>query len=274
MDQTPQHPKLTNPRLHGWSRTLRDWLFPPACALCHQESEPSTSHAGGSFCHDCRQQLHAASAWYCPRCGAVVGPYSATSEGCIHCRHDRLDMQHVWSIGNYEPPLSHAISRAKQGDLALIQGLTELLWEIHGPAMIAWQPDLVIPVPVQWIDRLTRSRIPTDELALLISQRLRARLLLRALRKPRRTIPQHQLSGKERRKNIRLAHRAGWRTRFTSQRVLLVDDVLTTGSTANDCIRALQASGSGPVAVAVWGRGIGQQHTPHPQDEASSIPPI
>ncbi|MBA4032551.1 MAG: hypothetical protein C0478_16915, partial [Planctomyces sp.] len=229
--------RSSHPLLGQFGGTLSGWLFPPACALCRSPLEPSTSLNTATFCVSCTRELVERNAHYCPRCGAIVGPYSATSSGCIHCRADRLDMEHIWAIGNYEHLLSRAITGAKNGGLPLIRGLTELLWQIHGPALTAWKPDLIIPVPVQWWDRLCRSRVTTDEFAFSLSRHLGARLSLRSLRKPRKTTPQHRLSGKDRRKNIRNAHQPGWRVHLTGQRILLVDDVLTTGSTANDCIR-------------------------------------
>jgi ComF family protein len=116
--------------------------------------------------------------------------------------------------------------------------------------------DLIVPVPLHWTRRIARGYNQSALLARAIGRSTRAPVALRVLVKRRRTADQTSLDIAARRRNVRTAFavrkaRAGF---LSGLRVLLVDDVLTTGATAGACARVLREAGASRVFVAAIAR--------------------
>jgi ComF family protein len=115
-------------------------------------------------------------------------------------------------------------------------------------------PDLVVPVPMHWSRRIVRGINSAELLAESVSAQLGLPLLSRLLVRSRNTLPQFELPPRERFRNVRGAFRARVGYDLTDARVLLIDDILTTGATASDAARALRECGAAAVTVAVAAR--------------------
>lgn len=118
-------------------------------------------------------------------------------------------------------------------------------------------PELVIPVPMFWLKRLWRGTNPAESLARGVAKELRLPLASDALVCCRYTKTQGTLRADERRRNVRHAFRASWRYNLRGARILLVDDVMTTGATAQEAARMLRQAGAAAVYVAAVARGTG-----------------
>lgn len=238
----------------GWRRSAIDFLCPPSCAVCR------TSTVGSApLCPRCLRDLDWGATNFCLRCGAPVGPHLDTSAGCFHCRDDRFAFERAFAYGVYDGPLRSACLRMKHelGD-RLAHVLTDRLWERWGEALQALKVDVIVPVPAHWTTRWRRIAHPAGSIAERVGELLKAPVDLHILRKPRRTPAQASLSPTERRENLRDAFRLARGVRLHGARVLLVDDVLTTGTTADRVARVLRTGGATSVHVAVIARGIGQ----------------
>jgi ComF family protein len=111
----------------------------------------------------------------------------------------------------------------------------------------------VLPVPLHWLKRRLRGFNPAEHLAYVVSQSLEKPYAPSALRRTRWTTTQTRLHGQERFRNVRQAFAA--QERFVRDRtILLVDDVLTSGATANSCSLALKAAGARSVFVLTAAR--------------------
>jgi ComF family protein len=117
--------------------------------------------------------------------------------------------------------------------------------------------DLVVPLPMHWFRRLRRGSNPPDLVAEPIASRLHAPLARRALRFLRAIRRQSSLRPAERKINVRdsLAATRSWN--LSGAKVLLVDDVMTTGATCVEATRVLRAAGAAKVWATVIARGIG-----------------
>jgi ComF family protein len=152
----------------------------------------------------------------------------------------------------YDGQLREAVLRIKQvaGD-ALAEALGTLFarklrqrWERDGP-------QVVIPVPLHWRRRLTRGYNQAESVARGIAGELRLPLVTRAVRRVRATPKQTGVSAAERRRNVEGAFRPTTLAAVKGLRVLLVDDVLTTGATADATAAAVRTAGAAQVHVAV-----------------------
>jgi predicted amidophosphoribosyltransferase len=252
-------------RLTTGIRTLAhaavNFVYPPSCPLCGGETDQGAADVTLEpvFCSDCRNTVAPHIENSCGICGAPVGPYLDAAEGCIHCRTDNFRFERVYCLGVYDDVLKHACLRAKtpQGR-PLATALAALLWDCQGEAIQLEGIDLVVAVPRHWLRRLTAGSGAAETLAETLASRLQVEFVRPILAKVRRTPAQSTLPPYRRRSNLRRAFRVKDSRPLKGATVLLVDDVLTTGTTANEVSRALLSSGANRVFVAVPARGIGR----------------
>jgi ComF family protein len=163
----------------------------------------------------------------------------------------------VIRLGPYDGLLREVILRLKH---APGEGLAEVLgelWADHSaPRLRSLGAALVVPVPLHWWRRLTRGYNQSEVLAQALAARLGLPCRPGCLRQVRATSHQKGQSPANRRSNVRDAFRGQSRPELKGQTVLLVDDVLTTGSTAGEAARALRRAGAARVVVAVLARTV------------------
>jgi predicted amidophosphoribosyltransferase len=175
----------------------------------------------------------------------------------VHCRSDRFAFERAVSLGVYEDALRHACLVAKRpGGAPLATGLADLLWSRTGESLLKANIDLVVPVPHHWTSRVVHNHLPPVTISRVLARRLKARWHGHILAKVRRTPSQVSLSVTDRRNNLRGAFRVVGGARLLGRTILLVDDVLTTGTTAHRAATELNQAGASRVLVAVVARAI------------------
>ena len=159
------------------------------------------------------------------------------------------------SYGLYRDPLRHAILRAKyQRDLGLgeiLAGFLKTLVEEQN-----WQPDLVIPVPMSPAKLSERGYNQVDLFARPLAWSLGLPYHNRVLQRVREDTSQVKLTAENRRLNVARAFFVEWPGPVRNRQVLLVDDVATTGSTADVCAGVLLEAGADQVFVATLARSL------------------
>lgn len=183
----------------------------------------------------------------CRRCGKPLRGAPDLVFTCIPCRHRRTSFSCARAAGIYDGPLRDAIHALKFGRCqALAEPLGRLMAEVAATDS-RLRADLVVPVPLHPRRRRERgfnqAELLADEMAAYLRLPVQADLLRRA----RPTKSQIELSRGARRDNVRAAFAADGRC--GPGRVLLVDDVMSTGFTAGECARTLRAAGAREVAV-------------------------
>jgi ComF family protein len=196
----------------------------------------------------------------CLRCGwpfpGPGGTEGAVRPLCQRCREREDHFTLARAVLRYREGgiAREAILLAKHGGrISLLRHLAALLAE-EAPghlALAAW--DGLVPVPLHWGRRLRRGFNQAEILARGVGRRHHLPILRGALRRVRATPPQ-QGDADARRANLRDAFAVPNRSIVAGRRLLLVDDVFTTGATANACARVLLAAGADAVGILTLAR--------------------
>lgn len=230
-----------------------DLLFPPRCAACGAECESRLGEA--MLCAACDEELAVCEGVRCPRCANVCSTSDTTGGDCVNCRGSKLLFEEVRTIGAYHGALRRAVLKAKQSSYEALAGaLGQQLAQAIEQSPFGEPPEVVVAVPMHWLKRAWRGTNPAETAAKTIARRLQLPMASGGLRCVRRLKRQATLTPIERRKNVRGAFRVSRRARIAGRRVLLVDDVMTTGATAHEGARALLESGAAAVLIATVAR--------------------
>lgn len=236
----------------SWRRQLRqffhkslNFIFPPVCVACQQ--------VGAPLCDGCQALIVRPQEPLCPRCGrAVTQPVAA----CDQCQRHPLPLR-IRAAAFYGEPLRQVIHGFKyEGLFALSSPLAALMAE-EWPRWSA-PVDLVLPIPLHPERERERGYNQTVLLMREFCRRLNLTPDARALSRIRYTRPQVELGSRERLHNVRGAFRAD-RRKVTQKRILLLDDVCTTGATLGAAAEALLDAGAQSVSAYVLARAVGDQ---------------
>lgn len=243
------------PVVAGIFRHASRLLLPSDCAICNQ---PLTDDPTPFFCRRCWEHIRPLQGPGCPRChrpfaSASATTYSPTHE-CQDCRTRDPHYSQVWAAYAYTPPLQDAIALFKyRGKVALADSLGALLAQTV-PQNLA--TDLLMPVPLH-PNRLrhrefNQSLLLADRVSPILQRPVSYRNLVRIID----TDPQITLPRSARLRNLRKAFALRAPQDVVGKRILLVDDVFTTGTTVNECARVLLEAGALEVAVLALARSV------------------
>jgi ComF family protein len=239
--------------MHAWALAALDLIFPAVCPVC-----ASTLAEGrrDPLCGTCWTAIPRLLPPCCARCGAglslTVPPAPGVLQMCGRCRTEPPAWDWARAGAVYEGPVRQAIHALKfEGRAALARPLAALLLEPWGTEL-ADRVDALVPVPLARARERQRGFNPATLLAEHLAAGLGVPVRPHWLVRVRPTESQSELGAAERRANVRGAFRA--RSAVAGLDVIVVDDVLTTGATAAECVRALRAAGARRVGVLTVAR--------------------
>jgi len=240
----------------GWRGAATDLLFPPVCNFCGDGLEASDGQP--ILCVPCVERMRPKSNFLCPRCATPCPEIPAPDGFCPHCRGMKFAFAAVRTVGLYEGDLRLAVLQSKHHQheslaMALGRQLAEVVRAQPFPVPIA----LVAPVPMHWLKRLYRGTNPSETLATSLAAALRLPLASDLIRCRRIMKKQSTLRPGERFQNVRRAYAAHWNYNIRGAAILLVDDVITTGASADAISKAFRRAGAAEVYVAAVARGTG-----------------
>ncbi len=244
---------FATPSFTGLARQALRFLIPVDCAACGLALGDDPVPL---FCARCWATIAPLTQPRCARCDRpFVSPVAtefSPDHHCQTCLERPPSYTKAWTLYPYLPPLQDAIRLLKYNARpSLAEPLARLMLAALPPSLSI---DLIMPVPLH--PRRLREREFNQ--ALLLADRLRAALhapvvytnLVRVLPAAAQT----SLSRKERLRNLRGAFAVRTPAEVAGKRIVLVDDVFTTGATVNECAKTLRKSGSGDVFVLTLAR--------------------
>jgi len=240
--------------MRAWALAALDLVFPALCPACEAPLGPGRRDP---LCGACWSGIERLEPPVCDRCGVPLGAgasretRSADSTTCPGCRADPPEFDGARGAGLYAGPLRHALHALKfRGKRSLARPLAELVREQCAAALRGGEA--LVPVPLartRLSERgFNQAELIADRLGALLGLPVRRRWLVRV----RETAPQTELSAADRATNVEGAFAAS--SSVAGRRVIVVDDVLTTGATCRECARALRAAGARRIDVVTVAR--------------------
>src|SRR4051812_26351201 len=239
------------------ARLALDIALPTLCVACREPVD------GEGVCAECWARLSFIAPPFCPRLGIPFvydpGPGLLSMEAIA----DPPAYQRARAAVRYDDvarTLVHALKYQDRTDLAPAMGR----WMARAGRELLEQADMLIPVPLHWRRGWRRRYNQSGALAAVIGRQSGVKLTVEALRRVRPTEQQIGLSRSERASNVQGAFKvAGDRqSEIQGRRVILVDDVLTSGATADACARALLRAKAAQVDVLVFARVVDAHRAP------------
>lgn len=238
----------------GWLNRGLALLYPEVCQLCH--AEPATPREG-FVGRQCWSQVRFIRPPYCDRCGLPFAGDITQAFICSNCHEVKLHFTCARSAVAAKGVVLEVIHRFKYGRALWFENfLADLLVREAAPALREKSWDLLVPVPLH--PRKQRER-EFNQSALLTQHLSRATKIPceeGLLRRTKPTETQTHLNRDQRTANMRSAFAVRPGACLNGSRIVLVDDVLTTGATTNDCARALRQAGAAEVCVWTVARGL------------------
>lgn len=247
-------PTIRN-QLFGRLRQALRFFVPVECLTCGRWL---TNDPVPFFCRPCWELIVPMKEPSCACCGQPFVSPAATSftpdHLCQHCLKRRPAFRRAWTCYPYRPPLQEAICAFKYGGkVGLAKPLARLMIEAL-PRTV--ESDLIMPVPLHparlRAREFNQSLLLADRLGHYVEKPVSASDLVRVLA----TDPQTTLSRPERLRNLRHAFSVPEPERVAGRRILLVDDVFTTGTTLNECAKALLSAGAESVDALTLARTV------------------
>ncbi len=245
-------------------------IFPPKCLICSAYYYNSWQASGGSdasysisdvtdpyFCESCRKGLTPIASPFCSRCGLPFVSREGDDHTCSECLLEKKYFRKARAFGVYDGSLMEAIHLLKyRKKSSLSRPLSALtretffqFWDVDGI-------DLLVSVPLH-VKRLRERGF--NQAHLLIARWAKQEGIPfdgLTLSRSRWTEPQTTLSRTERQKNIKGAFSLRHPEKIKGRKILIVDDVYTTGATVNECARVLIKAGAEFVDVLTLARGV------------------
>lgn len=235
-------------RLKEIHEQLLDLVFPPRCAVCD-----ATVREKGEICPECASELKRIRDPRCCRCGKAL---EEETEYCQDCR----ERKHAYDRGTalYEYScIRESLHRFKNGGRAEYAAFFGREMALHlGEELLGWQPDALIPVPLYAPKERRRGYNQAEVLAGELGRRLHIPVKNRLVERIRPTRPMKKLGLRERQINLKNAfHIAPDVVKL--KRVILVDDIYTTGATIDAIAAGLKRRGVSEVYFAALSIGSG-----------------
>lgn len=245
-------------------RKFISFVYQPACCFCNDpiatpDLDFASSEIQSIVCSDCYSDVVLSQLDRCYFCGTEIHPLNPFGSRCKACRSWNSKFERVFAIGKYRDRLKETIIEIKRNsDETRAFQLGKLLGELADKFEIMDEIEVVVPVPSYWQRRWSRNGM---HVAGVVSEgfcRVTGRQKLpNCLKCIRNTKKQSKLRPNQRIQNVRNAFKINPKYSVKNKAILLLDDVMTSGATVNECTKVLLEAGAASVFVAVAARASG-----------------
>lgn len=219
-------------------------FFPDGCVVCGKATDDA------AMCAGCREKIGYIREPICPRCGRPFASGKGVSHICLDCVNGENKFIMSRAVFEYNEAIAKLIQRFKFGDrVSLVSFFADELEKLYGIQYRGAGVDALVPVPLSRQRLRRRSYNQSLLLANALAERLSLPVYPHVLEKVIETPPQSKLSAEMRRENVKHAYNVSDGKPLKGKKVLLIDDVVTTGSTINACTRAFRRAGIKQVYV-------------------------
>ncbi len=229
---------------------LASVLLPAPCRICGQTLANASRIPICGLCLGSFERIAEPMCLCCGRPFVSAVAAEAIQPLCRLCRANFYAFEQARTFAIYSDALSQAITLPKYEEVTRLgDWFAARLAEVFAPLAAEWRPSVIVPVPLYPARQRERGYNQADLIARPLAKRLGLRLESRLLIRTKPRPPQLLLSRSERWKSVRGAYATREALPVDNLRILLVDDVLTTGATLDSCARALKKAG----VAAVFG---------------------
>ncbi|MBI4663195.1 MAG: ComF family protein [Verrucomicrobia bacterium] len=239
--------------MKSWLDTSLGFFYPNLCQICR--SQQATAREG-YVCAGCRQGVHLIKEPYCERCGLPYEGEITTRFECSNCREMQLHFKSARAAVAAEGVVLDVIHRYKYRRALWFEPfLAELLVRQAAPVLQSTHWNFIVPVPLHPLKQREREFNQARRLARHLSAATKIPLNCSLIKRALPTRTQTLLTRSERTANVRRAFAVNRGSTLDGERIVLVDDVLTTGATTSACAEILEKNGAGEVCVWTVARG-------------------
>lgn len=239
--------------LEPWLDAALNFVYPPVCQICETERAGAVD---GFVCHVCRKKVRWVTPPFCEKCGLPFEGEIGGSFDCANCCDMDFDFRFARSAVVANELVLDIIHRYKySGGLWFEAFLANVLIERAVPALAAEKWDVIVPVPLHHAKEREREFNQTERLARHLGRATGLPVNVRLARRVKSTATQTLLGRRERAANVEAAFAVRAGGKLDGEKVVLLDDVLTTGATTSACARALREAGAGDICVWTVARG-------------------
>lgn len=242
--------KLFSRQLQIVRKGFADFIFPPFCPICGNELKKNER----LICEDCYSQIKTIESYFCRKCGA---PLKKDRKTCDYCKGKMFYFSKVRALGIFSSPLSEMIHLLKYDRKTLI---AERLGFLLGNLFISYSElsdtDVIIPVPLH----RTRMRERGYNQSLLLAKKVSLisgkELCDKVVARTKATKSQTAMAHEKRRENLKNAFSVVEPQKIKNRSVVVVDDVMTSGTTLDEIAKSLLESGADSVYGLILARTL------------------
>jgi competence protein ComFC len=250
-------PGGTPSAVKDWFNAALAFLYPPVCQICRQErATPEQGYVCGS-CWSGKGGVRFIKPPFCGVCGLPVEGEITTAFQCANCQDLELHFRTARAAVVTTPLLLEVIHRYKYSRALYFEPfLADLLVQAAVPALAEERWDFIVPVPLYPVKEREREFNQAANLGYHLSRATGIPMNKKLVRRVQPTRTQTQLTRVERAANVRNAFAPYGDEKMNGAKIVLLDDVLTTGATTSACARQLIEAGASEVCVWTVARGL------------------
>ena len=223
-------------------QSILDIIYPVRCPICEEIIIPK----GEKICTPCKEKLQYVCEPRCKKCSKPIE--QEEKEYCSDCGRKDFHFEKGFAVWVYDDNMRRSIANFKYHNKKENAGFyVQEVIKHYGESIQKLTPDVIVPIPIHQSKYFERGYNQAEILAKGIGKELGLPVLSRLLIRNKKTLPQKKLSDKERLRNLQEAFRFNEKEamKYTNiiSKVLLVDDIYTTGSTIEACTNVMKSHG-------------------------------